>query len=499
MQCFLLCIVTQALSAAPLPWLPFNEADSRESMLRLAEQENLGWASEFSHIIFLEQNNNTELAIQGYEQLITDQSTDAFALALLIPLYWRLMESQDAFEQRADFFLGLSDTAETGPAFQCLLLLEQLLNFHARLELNKPHEIDYAVENPGIRVQSVYKQLLSLSHHSPFPLNHWVASLLYLHMPQGGLAAADYYLLESIESLQPVESLQETGSGEQVILTGLLTVYRKILFELHDQELPEFWDTGSWLLPGARGDMTTQEMGERQHWAYKRFQGRAASTISSAWQSLRITVDCFYKAHSNPQVFRFRICLMPLNAARQSIDILNDLLYKGVNAKRRAPWRDMWEWNAGDSEYELLVSELSEVAGFKERVASSLQQDFSHQLSQVNSISDPQVREAQRLNLYQSHLTDFASQHSVQNAIDHSNQRLQQIQTIKTQNSALQQAFERFKERQQTLTAQIQHSPHNEALIAQYLSLIDGQDARTGLTEQSRLNLRATVVKWLDV
>ena len=241
--------------------------------------------------------------------------------------------------------------------------------------------------------------------------------------------------------------------------------------------------SGSFLVPGAGADMTTKEMGEQAHWAYGRFTGKAASTISSAWRSLEAAITCFHRAQGNPQMFRFYLCLIPYDAARQNIGTLFDLLYVGDNPKRRAPWRDMWEWNAGDLEYVSLVYEFNLVAGLRNRVTAQLQEGLQQQVNQVSNIQDPEERIQANLNLLNNPLADIVPPEQKQEARSQLQANLGAIQNQKARNAAAQ----RFSGRQRVLLDQIKQSPLNELLWDQYLALLNSEDAIVSLSSDFRL------------
>ncbi|WP_062269777.1 hypothetical protein [Endozoicomonas arenosclerae] len=135
--CTTLLLMTAALQAAPVPWLSYEQADSRESMLRLAKEKSIDWVDPLSHIFLLEDRGQTDQAIHAYEQFITLHASEADSLAIVLPLYWRWMEEQEAFEQRTAFFQNLSDTPRTGMVFQLLFLLEQWLDGLAVYQISK--------------------------------------------------------------------------------------------------------------------------------------------------------------------------------------------------------------------------------------------------------------------------------------------------------------------------------------------------------------------------
>lgn len=475
---FQLCLFLWCFMHCPFPWLSSNTTNGRDSMVRIADI-SYSWHKELCKAVSYEKDSQPELALEQYEQLIEQHSGNATALSVLIPLYWRLTEGLSLYDRRQTFFAALSDIPETGLSSQSLVVLERLLFLKATL-LNVGPD-DNNVTN--LQLQELTQSFNDFTLESvPSPLQHWIIGLVHTYSSRGGV---DQYFTQ----------LQQ--QQEEAVVYEIFIVYKKLLHELSGREMPVHSGLGSWPLPGARADMTTDEMGKRAEWAFNRFQGHAASTISAAWRSLQITVSCFYKARSNPQMFRFRLCLTPFDAARQSINFLYKLLYVGSNPKRRAPWRDMWEWNAGDSEYGLLVSEYNLVVNFRNGLANGLQQDYSTQLHRIEAIDDPEVQEQERLILYHSHVTGFATTESVQNAIHQSAQRLNQIRETKSNNNAIKQANKRFKAKQQQIKAQMKDSPNNEALISQYLALMDSQDARTGLTEESRTKLREAIANLL--
>lgn len=257
---------------------------------------------------------------------------------------------------------------------------------------------------------------------------------------------------------------------------NLIKLYCKLLYEV-DETLPPIAAStghGSWLLPGAGAEMTIQQMGKRASWAFNYYPSNAASTISAAWRSLEMAVVCFYHARNNPQMYRFKHCLTPLDAASQSISILHDMLYVGN-------WgAHMWD------EHNLLVQEFNVVIGFQDSISSQLQRDFSAQIDSIETIQDPEEQEIAKLNLFQSHTADFASAGSVQSAVHNSQQNL----NIVRGNKAIEQAYKRFEKASKALWQSIEQDPNNEALWVQYLSLLDGEDAWKGLTPESLRSLK---------
>jgi hypothetical protein len=145
-------------------------------------------------------------------------------------------------------------------------------------------------------------------------------------------------------------------------------------------------------------------------------------------------------------------------------------------------------------EYNLLVKEFNTVIGFHDSIVSTLQQGYSAQLNQIETIQDPEQREIARLNLLQSHHSGFASPGSVQDAIHGAQQNLNIIHT----NKAIDQANERFEKAFKALWQRIEQDFNNEALWLEYLSLLNGEDARRGLTPDSIQSLKSKASKGLE-
>ena len=229
--------------------------------------------------------------------------------------------------------------------------------------------------------------------------------------------------------------------------------------------------------------MTTGEMGEQAKWVYGRFTGKAASTISSAWRSLGTAITCFHRAQGNPQVFRFYLCLIPYDAARQNIETLYDMLYVGHNAKRRAPWRDMWEWNAGDLEYRDLFHEFNLVAGLRNRVQAHLQEGLQQEIVRVSSIQDPEQQIQANLDLLDNPLADIVPSGQKQEVRNQLQVNLANVRSQKARN----EAARRFNGRQSALLEQIRRNALDEEAWDQYLQLLKSEDAALSLDPGTRL------------
>ena len=99
---------------------------------------------------------------------------------------------------------------------------------------------------------------------------------------------------------------------------NLIEVYCRLHYWRVHEPSPPIASSGSWLLPGAAADMTAQQMGQRAHWAFNYFSSDVSFPMSSAWRSLEMSVICFHNANMNPRMFRFKLCLTPLDACSQA-------------------------------------------------------------------------------------------------------------------------------------------------------------------------------------
>ncbi|OED50996.1 hypothetical protein ACH42_00335 [Endozoicomonas sp. (ex Bugula neritina AB1)] len=471
-------IAGKHLQAAPLPFLPYDQADSADALLRLAESEVQPWIGELQSIRSYDKEDQAYDALTGYEQLIRHYAGDAGALERLVPLYWRQTTLTDETNRRQNLFHEL---AEQSSHLMLLALTEDLLQRHAQWHLSRseqPDEDAHDDQETLLQVKTGYDQLLlyiesSEGQEPDIFLQTWLSALLRFYAPSGGFRTANTYLLNQSEPTVP---------------PALITIYRKILHDLAGQSTTSR-QQGSWLLPGAGAEMTTGEMGKQAKWAFGRFTGKASSTISSAWRSMEISITCFHQAQHNPQVFRFHLCLMPLDAARQNINTLYDLLYVGHNAKRRAPWRDMWEWNAGDLEYEQLVDEFNLIVRLKHRVETHLQDGLQQQIAQTRNIQDPEEQIQANLNLLDNPLADIISPQQKQAARNQLNANLAAILGQKARNAAAL----RFNEQQNALLDQLKREPLNEAVWDQYLQLLNSEDAKVSLDSSVQLQQIASV------
>ena len=60
-------------------------------------------------------------------------------------------------------------------------------------------------------------------------------------------------------------------------------------------------------------------------------------------------------------------------------------------------------------------------------------------------------------------------------------------------------ALNRFEESRKVLFQKIKQDPHNEDLWLQYISLLDGEDARDGITPEGRQSMKSSASKDLEV
>ena len=481
-RCSLLFIVLLTFTvgknaqASPVPFLPYDQADSTEAVLRLAESEGQPWVVELQPVSAYGANRTHEV-LTNYESLILRYVTDARALEFLIPLYWQQTALFGETSRRWNLFL---DLARQSKHLLLLALTENLLQHHAQWRLSelkrqpeRSNENHYEDHETWLQIKGWYDQLLLATQSSDGQepeifLHVWLNALLYFYAPSGGLRVADAYLLD------------QAGQG---VHPDLITIYRKMFHDLAGKPMVSH-QQGSWLLPGAGADMTTQEMGEQATWAFNSFnQQDTANKISSTWRSLQAAVICFHRAQGNPQMVRFQLCLAPYQAAYQGIKTLEDMLYIGPDSKRRSPWADMYEWNRGDREYIWLVHEFNLITGLKDRVVGGLQEKLQQQMNHVRSIQEPEEQIQANLNLLDNPLADIVSPEQKQQARNQLQANLYAIQTQKSRNAAAQ----RFNAQQKVLLDQLRQNALDEVLWDQYLALLNSGDAEVSLDSDFRL------------
>ena len=219
------------VQAAPIPFLPYDLADSTDAVLRLAEIEAQPWVTELQNIRINEQEDRADEALAGYEQLIRNYVDDAGALEFLVPLYWRQAEFSGETVRRRNLFLDLAGQSEQ---WLFLALAEDLIQHHTRWRLSSEWPKDHHEDDEiWLKIRDWYDQLL-FAIQSPAGeepeifLQVWLNALLYFHAPSGGLASADAYLL---------------NQAGQAAHPELITLYRKMLHDLAGQpiEAPPEW------------------------------------------------------------------------------------------------------------------------------------------------------------------------------------------------------------------------------------------------------------------
>ena len=211
-------------------------------------------------------------------------------------------------------------------------------------------------------------------------------------------------------------------------------------------------------------------------------------------------------------------------------------------------------------ELNLIIAEFNLVVGFRNSISNTLKQEYANQAYRIDTIEDPVRQQEERLALVQSHYADYATPGSIHNvvneiqgnlaasnAIDQAYKRFEaarealwqginqdldnenlwvqylslldgedaqaglepeSLQSLKIsvskglekarKNNRINQAYNRFVEAREALSERINQDPNNEVLWLEYQSLLDGEDAQTGLKVESLQSLKALAARRLE-
>ena len=143
------------------------------------------------------------------------------------------------------------------------------------------------------------------------------------------------------------------------------------------------------------------------------------------------------------------------------------------------------------------------IAKENSRISRSYQQLQANEAKILQNFDhDPEGSLEALVALYNSDLADSLTAES-RNAVRETYKG--QLNTLRAQKreraqeqAKIQSSYDRAKSKLDQLTSQIQQSPGDEPLIEEYIAQLDSNDARTGFTENSRLNLKAKAVALLE-